>query len=143
MADLVVKTYDPKLVIAVLGVVQISGFMPGTFISIERNGELFTKVRGADGNVDRVNKSAHDFKVTFTLKQVSPVNAILSGLAMADAVSNTGILPLIIRDAGGTSLFVAASAWIAADPSGEFSDEMSARTWVIETGIGSHLVGGN
>jgi len=143
MADANVRTYDPKRVIATFGAVILNGFAEGTFISIAGNGDKFEKVRGADGGIDRVNKNANDYSITFTLKQTSLANASLSAVLTADQTSNTGKFPLTIKDLNGTTLFFAALAWIAKDPDDEFSDSMSNREWRIDTGIAEKLTGGN
>lgn len=143
MADSTVRTYDPNSILVTFGTTIITGFAAGTFVKIARNGAAFEKVKGADGSVDRINRNANDFKVELTLKQTSAVNQILSGLMLADQISNKGILPLTITDLNGYSLFAAMSAWIEKDPDAEFSDKLSDRTWSFETGPGANLVGGN
>lgn len=141
--SIAVRTYDPKQVKTIFGATPMSGFPEGTFVKISRNGPAFEKSKGADGSVDRVNKNANDFTVTLTLKQTSPVNAILSGLLVADILTNSGILPLTIKDLSGTTLFHAPEAWISKDPEAEFSDGLSNREWTFETGPGAFLCGGN
>lgn len=142
-ADTAVRTYDPKKIVIIFGATIVTGYAEGTFVSIARNGDLFEKVRGADGGVDRVNKNANDFSVTLTLKQTSPTNLALSLLATADQAANAGVLPMVIKDLGGATLFVAAQAWIAKDPDDEESDGMSTREWKFDTGIAAKLSGGN
>lgn len=143
MVDLTVRTYDPSKIIITLGPIIVSGYADGTFVSIERNGPLFEKVRGADGAVDRVNKNATDFTVTITLKQTSPTNNAFSALVLADLTTNSGALPLMIKDTNGTSLFAAAQAWIATEATAEESSDLSTREWVIETGPAANLIGSN
>lgn len=143
MADLSVRTYDPKQIIVTFGAYQLTGYAEGTFVKIARNGAAFEKQKGADGSVDRVNKNALDYTVTLTLKQTSPNNPILSGLLLADQLSNSGVLPLTIKDLGGSALFTAAQAWVSKDPDAEFSDGLSSREWTFETGIAANLVGSN
>lgn len=138
-----VKTYDPKQVIATFGPIVIEGYMDGTFISMSQNGDSFEKSKGADGEIDRVNKNSNDWAVTFTLKQTSPTNPLLSAQATADKLTNAGKLPLTITDLGGTSLFFAQDAWIAKEPDSEYSDSMSPREWRIDTGPAQKLDGSN
>lgn len=143
MADLTVRTYDPNQVIVTFGGVPITGFAEGTGISIKRNGDAFTKVRGADGSVDRINNNAYDFEVTLTLKQTSPMNEYLSGILIADQLSNAGTVPMMIKDNNGVSLFVAGQSWIKKDPEVAYADKMSDRQWTFDTGAAALLVGGN
>lgn len=141
--DTNVRTYDPKQVIVTFGPVIVTGYAEGTFVQITRSGDLFEKVRGADGGIDRVNKNANDYAVALTIKQTSPTNAELSAIGAADQISNAGVFPLTIKDLNGTTLFFAPQAWIAKDPDDEFSDSLSSREWRLDTGIGAKLTGGN
>lgn len=141
--DAVVRTYDPKKVIITFGALTLSGYADGTFISIERSGAMFEKKKGADGSVDRINKNSFDFSVTLTIKQTSPANLALQAIATADQMSNKGVLPLIVKDLAGNSLFTAPQAWISEDPKDEFSDSLSNREWKFETGPAVKVSGGN
>jgi len=141
--DLTVRTYDPKLVIITFGTIIMTGFAEGTFVAIERSGDAFEKQKGADGSIDRVNKNAFDFGVTITLKQTSPVNALLSAVLASDQLLNAGLLPLTVTDTLGVSLFTAAQAWIRKDPNTEFSDGLGSREWTFDTGAGLLVAGGN
>ena len=143
MADLTVRTYDPAKIIVTFGPVIFTGYADGTFISVERNGNLFDKVRGADGGVDRVNRNAFDFGVTATLKQTSPTNDALSALVVADSLSNAGILPLMVKDLLGNTLFAAPQAWIAKEPTMENGKDLGNREWLFETGPAANFIGGN
>ena len=141
--SLLVRTYDPKQVIITFGVAVLTGYAEGTFVKIARSGNAFDKRKGADGTVDRVNKNANDFGVSITLMQTAPVNAVLSALLAADQISNVGVLPLVIKDLNGTTLFTAAQAWIEKDPDDEFADGLGNREWKFATGPGAKLTGGN
>lgn len=142
-ADPFVRTYDPKLIIAVFGPVIFTGYAEGTFLAIAGNGDKFEKSRGADGTVDRINKNSFDYSVTFTVKQTSLTNDALSAVLTADVLSNAGKFPLTIKDLNGTELFFAAQAWIAKDPDDSYSDSLETREWRIDTGIASKFTGGN
>jgi len=136
-----VRTYSPGSVSVTFGDVIVSGFAEGTYISIERNGEAFEKVKGADGTVDRINKNAFDFRVTLTLRQTSISNLQLSEIFESDIVNNDGIKPLRIVDNDGTSSFNASQAWIASDPNDEYADELSTREWIFDTGPAEKVTG--
>ena len=82
--DLTVKTYDPKMVVITFGVIPISGYAEGTFVSVNRSGDAFVKSKGAGGDVERINKNQGDFEVTVTLQQTATVNAELSAALAAD-----------------------------------------------------------
>lgn len=143
MADITVATYDPKKVIITFGATVLSGYAEGTFVKITRSGDMFTKKKGAAGRVERVNTNATDFAVEVSLQQTAGVNAILSGLAAADQITNLGVLPLAVKDLNGTTLFAAPQAWIAKDPEAGFGDDTEARAWRFDTGPSAFLCGGN
>ena len=103
--DLTVKTYDPKMVVITFGVIPISGYAEGTFVSVNRSGDAFVKSKGAGGDVERINKNQGDFEVTVTLQQTATVNAELSAALAADQVTNAGVFPLTIKDLLGKTLF--------------------------------------
>lgn len=142
MADTTVRTYDPKNVIVTFGTLTLGGFAEGSFIKIERSGDLFTSVKGADGRIDRVNNNNNLYNIEITLKQVSPTNEALAAVAIADSLTNGGVLPFSIKDlrssraylptdALGDNIVFAGQAWISKDPETEYSDAMSNRVWTF------------
>lgn len=143
MANLPVRTFDPKLVVITFGALSISGYAEGTFVSVNRSGDAFAKSKGAGGDIERVNRNQGDFEVTVTLQQTSPTNAELSAILAADQASNAGVWPLTIKDMLGQTLFFSPQAWIRKDPEWEDGDELNSRAWVFDTGIAGNLVGGN
>lgn len=144
LPSVLVGSYDPKMVIVTLGGTPISGFADETFVSIKRtNGGAFSKKRGADGRIERVNKNSYDFTVELTLQQTSTSNLILDSLMKGDMTSNNGVVALAVKDLNGTSLFTAAAAWVNEDPSLDFGNDTISRKWVIETGPASVTIGGN
>jgi len=143
MANLSVKTYDPKMIVITFGSVPISGYAEGTFVRVNRSGDAFSKSKGAGGDVERVNRNQGDFEVSVTLQQTSSSNSELSTILAADQVSNAGVFPLTIKDLlTDKVLFFAPQAWIRKDPEWEDGDELNSREWTFDTGIAANLVGG-
>lgn len=141
--NLAVKTYDPKMIVITFGVIPISGYAEGTFVRVNRSGDAFSKSKGAGGDVERINRNQGDFEVSLTLQQTAGTNAELSAALAADMATNAGVFPLTIKDLLGQTLFYAPQAWIRKDPEWEDGDELNAREWTFDTGIGSNLLGGN
>jgi hypothetical protein len=141
--DPIVRTYDPKLVIATFGGIIFTGYAEGSFIQVAGNGDKFEKSRGADGTVDRINKNAFDYSITITLKQTSLTNDAMSAVLNADLISNAGKFPFTLKDLNGTTLLSAAQAWIRKDPDDEYSDSLGTRQWILDTGIAAKVTGGN
>lgn len=138
-----VKTYDPKMVIVNFGTLKISGYASGTFIRVSRSGDAFGKVKGAGGDVERVNRNQGDFEVTLTLLQTSSTNQELSAILAADMVTNAGVFTLSIEDKLGNTLFFASQAWIRKDPDWEDGDDLNSREWIFDTSWAANNVGGN
>jgi hypothetical protein len=136
------KTYDPTKICAVVGGALLSGFADGSMIKCERNEDAFKTTVGADGQVVR-NKSANrSGKITFTLLQSSQSNAVLSGIALADQATSAGIVPIVIKDNNGTTLWTAAEAWVQKAPGGSFEKEAKEREWVFECADLEYFEGG-
>ena len=138
-----VRTYDPKLVIVTIGGVPMSGFADGTFVTVERDNDNFSKVSGADGITSRARSNDRGGALTLTLAQTSPMNDVLSGFAKADELSNAGIVPVRIADLSGSTVLFAAFGWVKKPPAVEFSKEVSNREWVLDLADLDMRVGGN
>jgi hypothetical protein len=141
--DLIVRTYDPKLVTISFGAnILNSGIADGTFISITSD-DGFEVARGSDGSVDRTNKNADNVRIEVTLKQTSPVNTALSIIHETDKRLNTGVFPFLAKDVRGDTVVSAAQSWIVKRADSEYSNSMSTRTWTFDTGPAIYNMGGN
>jgi len=78
-----------------------------------------------------------------TLAQTSPSNDVLSGIAQADRLTNSGVVPVLIQDFSGRSVHVSAFGWVRRVPSAEFGKEISNREWVLDLADYDPFVGGN
>lgn len=137
------KTYDPSQVAIIVGGFQITGFADGSFLTVARNADAFALYVGTDGEGTRAKSNNKSGRITLTLAQSSDSNAILSGIAVADELSNNGIVPVLIKDNSGNSLYAAETAWIVKAPDSEFGREIGSREWIIETDNLAVFVGGN
>lgn len=122
-------TYDSKQVAVIVGGIPMGGFADGSFVTVERENDTYSKVSGADGIVSRSKSNDKSGSIKITLQQTSPSNDVLQGIALLDEVSNRGIVPVLIQDFSGTSTFVSAFAWIKKPPSAEFGKEITNREW--------------
>jgi hypothetical protein len=111
-----VRTYDPKQVLVIIGGIPMSGFADGTFVSVERTSDTFTKVSGADGIISRSKTNDRSGSLKFTSAQTSPSNDILTGIALADELANAGVVPVLIKDNSGRSVYVSAFGWVKNRP---------------------------
>ena len=137
------KTYDPSQVAIIVGGFQVTGFADGSFLTVERNADNFALYIGTDGEGTRAKSNNKSGRMTFTLAQSSDANAFLSALVTADELSNSGIVPVLVKDNSGTSLFSAETAWIVKHPAAEFGREIGTREWILETDSLAVFTGGN
>ena len=138
-----VKNYSPSDVLLVVGAFPISGYMDGTFITVEPEVEAFSDHCGADGEVSRTRSADFRGTITVNLKQTSASNDILSGMFAADRLTGAGVVPVLVKDASGRSVVTGAQSWIATDPRQTFADGMEGREWKLRVAKLVTHVGGN
>lgn len=138
-----VKTYDPNEVICIVGGAIISGYADGTYLNVERDEQMFQKVVGADGFVSRAKSNNKSGVLTLTLQQTSPSNDVLSGFMVADELTNSGIVPVFIKDAIGTTVLVSGEGWVQQMPAVGYAKEVNNREWSIAMAQINAFVGGN
>jgi hypothetical protein len=138
-----VKNYDPKLITLICGPKIISGYIDGTFVVAERNEQAFNLKVGVDGEGCRARSRNRSGKITFTLLQSSTSNDDLSDFAVLDEATGGGTFPFLGKDADGTTLLQATTAWVQKFANVEYGKEPAGRVWVIETDELLMFVGGN
>jgi hypothetical protein len=136
------KSYDPKNVSMIIGSHIVTEFEDGTFINVERNNDTWAIKKGASGETARAKSNDRSGIFTFTLMQTSPSNDFLSALAITDEASNSGVVPVLIKENGGTTACQATEAWIRRPSAVEYSKTVGARSWILETGDLVMNVGG-
>lgn len=137
------NTYDPKSVLVIVGGVPLSGFADGTFVEVTRTTDMFSKKTGADGYTTRTKSNDRSGTITITLMQTSLSNDVLSGFAALDELSNSGVVPIMIKDSSGDTLNVSAQGWVRKYPDQTFGLELNTRAWAIDCADLDIFVGGN
>ncbi len=137
------RTYDPKEVHIIVGGFEMLGLADGTFLTVSRNNDAYSMVAGADGETSRAKSNDKTGSAVLTLQQTSPSNDILSGFAIADELSNSGVIPIIVTDALGTTTLFSAEGWGKKLPDAEFSKEISNRVWTFDLASIDAFIGGN
>lgn len=139
------KVYEPDRVVITLGTILMSGFADGTFVTIDNNEDAFTLQMGTDGDGTRSKSNNQSATISVSLMQSSDTNILMSALHNTDinTPGGDGIVPLLIKDLEGTTLYTAEKAWIKKAPSAEFAREATAREWTIETDKLVRVDGGN
>lgn len=137
-------TYSPEdVIVLIAGIVELNGFVDGTFISIEKDIPFFTKKESADGKMSRVFRPSTSYTVKLNLANTSASNDVLSVLSTADQLTQMAKFPMIIKDLNGSSLFFSTSCWIQSSPSIDFDTNISTRQWTIVAHGASMFTGGN
>lgn len=121
----------------------MSGFSEGTFLEVERNEPTWNTVVGADGLVTRGKTNNYSGMLKLTLKQSSPSNDILSGFLAIDEATNRGVVPVLVKDLSGNSIYFSARAWINQYPTSTFGKDISDRTWSMTLDEVDIFVGSN
>lgn len=128
-----VKQYDPKEVTQIMAGDILDGYADGTFITVERNEDSASYQRGAQGGGTRVLTSDRSGRVTMTLQQTSPSNAVLDAQRIAMEIGNVGIFSFLGKDNLGGDRWAAATAWVVKPATLEYANELSNREWIVET----------
>jgi len=138
-----VRTYDPKDVSILVGGVPIKGFADGEFVRVNKKSDAFTLVVGSDGVVSRAASNDNTGEMVIMLSQTSPSNDTLSALHLADLATKSGVVPILITDNSGRSVYVSAFGWIRKLPDSSFGKDITNREWNLDMADFSAFIGGN
>lgn len=126
------NTYHFKQVSFIIGPYIISEFEAGG-ISWKRDEDLFSKKKGAGGEISRTKKTGSAGIFTLRLKQTSKSNSDLNALYLLDQSSNAGALPASLRDNNSDGLLITTeNAWIKTLPEIKMVEEEDMFEWVID-----------
>lgn len=138
-----VKTFDPKQFSIIVGGKIISGFADGTFIKITRHEQAFMLKVGVDGEGARAKSGNRSGTFEVSIMNSSASNDDLSAFALADEISGSGVVPVLVKDGSGRTVAEATTAWVQKFPDSEFGKEIGERTWILETDEIVLFIGGN
>lgn len=127
------NAWNPADVSVVVAGNIIGGWGDDTFVTVERSEDAFSLKVGIDGIGARAKNNNRSGTVSLTLMNTSKSNDVLSALAAADELSGQAAFPIMVRDANGTMLATALTAWITKIPTVEFGKEVGNRTWQFTT----------
>lgn len=120
-----------------------TGRAKGDYLQVVYNAEQFAENVGIDGEGFFVANADLSARVTASFQQSADANDILSALFIADLAAPGGLLlPLLIREANGRTVYAAARARIVKLADGIWSDGGSVRTWTWATTRLNGFVGG-
>ena len=139
-----VLTYNPKMNISIYGAKQLTGFAEDDMITIKPLGDGMQIFSGADGEVGRSIDPNSTYEVTVSLATSSKSNDYLSNCFNKDRKTGNNMLPLIIKDLSGSTLFFAKQAWIKNFPESKRGRKISNQDWTFNTGqVDDPIIGGN
>lgn len=139
-----VLTYNPKKNIIIYGAKQLTGFAENDMITIKPLGDGMQIFSGADGEVGRSIDPNSTYEVTVSLATSSKSNDYLSNGFNKDRKTGNNMLPLIIKDLSGSTLFFAKQAWIKNFPESKRGRKIGNQDWTFNTGqVDDPIIGGN
>lgn len=139
-----VLTYNPKKNIIIYGAKQLTGFAEDDMITIKPLGDGMQIFSGADGEVGRSIDPNSTYEVTVSLATSSKSNDYLSNCFNKDRKTGNNMLPLIIKDLSGSTLFFAKQAWIKNFTESKRGRKISNQDWTFNTGqVDDPIIGGN
>jgi hypothetical protein len=137
-------TYIPAAVdILLAGLIPVSGYVDGSFVTITKDVKPFTSKRTADGTVSRLYNKDQTYTVSISLYSGSGSNDALTKLWQLDEISQRGKFPLLIKDSSGSDLFFSGTTWIEGIPPLVKSNTFDSRTWVLRSSSAVINIGGN
>ena len=137
-------SYIPESVqCLVAGFIPITGFVDGTFITIDKDKMPYVSVEMPDGTMARKYNNSQTYTITITLHNGAESNNLLTKMWQVDEITQRGKFPLLIKDQSGSDLFFSTESWIEFIPSLVKSNSIDARTWIIKSAFAVMNVGGN
>lgn len=124
---------------------NITGYGPGTFITVTRDEESFRDQAGADGEVARIRNKDKRGTIKVSLMQTSASNDILAALAAADDIGGAGSGSVLLKDnsPSGRMIIQSETGWVKKQPEVQLGDEVQIREWEIRCSRLEMFVGGN
>jgi aspartokinase-like uncharacterized kinase len=137
-------SYCPESVQCLIaGFIPITGFVDGTFISVNKDEMPYSSVRMPDGTVARKYNNSQTYTITITLHNGAETNNLLTKMWQVDEITQRGKFPLLIKDQSGSDLLFSTESWIEGIPSLTKSNAIDSRVWVIKSAYAVINIGGN
>lgn len=127
-----IKTLDFKAVSLNFGPYIISEFEAGG-ISFKLDEDLYTKKKGAGGEISRSRKTGKGGSFIVRLKQTSKSNDSFNAAYLLDQTANGGAFPTSLRDNNSDGLLIVTeNAWVKTLPELKFVEEEDMFEWVLD-----------
>lgn len=126
------KSFDPRRVMLIIGSHRVSGFMEGESLTGEPMADGSTSVAGMDGDVARAMNTDPRWTFTANLLQSSDSNDVLSAIYQLDkATKGNGVVPFLLQDNNGNTLVSGAQCWILRPANIAYGNTITGRAWTI------------
>lgn len=126
------KSFDPRRVMLIVGSRRIRGFMEGESLTGEPMADGSTSVAGMDGDVARAMNTDPRWTFTANLLQSSDDNDYLSSIYQLDKATNgNGVVPFLLQDNNGTTLISGAQCWVLRPANISYGNAITGRAWTI------------
>ena len=136
--------YCPESVNCLIaGIIPVTGFVDGTFISVDKDEMPYSSIRMSDGTVARKYNNSQTYTITLTLHNGAETNNLLTKMWQLDELTQRGKFPLLIKDQSGSDLLFSTESWIEGIPSLTKSNAIDSRVWVIKSAYAVINIGGN
>lgn len=136
--------YCPESVNCLIaGFIPVTGFVDGTFISVDKDEMPYSSIRMPDGTVARKYNNSQTYTITLTLHNGAETNNLLTKMWQLDELTQRGKFPLLIKDQSGSDLLFSTESWIEGIPSLTKSNAIDSRVWVIKSAYAVINIGGN
>jgi|FreactcultuFSWF8_1027224.scaffolds.fasta_scaffold05942_2 hypothetical protein len=126
------KSFDPRRVMLIIGSHRVSGFMEGEPLTGEPMADGSTSVAGMDGDVARAMNTDPRWTFTANLLQSSDSNDVLSAIYQLDKATNgNGVVPFLLQDNNGTTIISGAQCWVLRPANISYGSTITGRAWTI------------
>lgn len=147
MANETLKVYTADEIDMAVGPVIIdSGLGDDEFLRIEQESDDTEDMVGVDGEVTVSRTNDRRATFTFIVMQTSDANdglTALSTLAKTATGMAGGIVPVLVRDKNGRSLFEGANGWVRRSPDRTFGRTAGTNEWQVRVAQLARFDGGN
>ena len=138
-----ISLIDPsQLKLNIMGV-NVEGFTKGTFVTVNKNDPTFTQKRSLKGKTQVRKNSKSFYTFNFVLDSGVSSNAWIHVLyQMQESYGIAFPIPVLFRDAMGTSTFFCKAAYLQ-EPQATFGNESTTREWTLVCNEVTHVIGSN
>ncbi len=120
-------TYDPREVTLTVDGGAIVGFAEGTYITAEKDEDLYTEHVGSQGEVTRSRNPHPMGEITVTLKSSSPSNKKLFDLSQSQELFGV----FVVDDNTGAFSAGGNKCWVQKPAGRDLGQEEGERDWTI------------